>query len=57
MGYGTNADEEISQLQEIIKEKDQMIDMLTKEKNYYAKKCEQNTKQQENKKQCDEKAQ
>ena len=31
-----------------------MIDMLTKEKNYYAKKCEQFGKQQDGKKQLEE---
>jgi uncharacterized protein YqgV (UPF0045/DUF77 family) len=37
---GTICGEEVEELQEILKEKDQIIDMLTKEKNYYVKKVD-----------------
>ena len=42
---GTQMGDEFEQLQEILREKDQMIDMLTKEKNYYYKKTEMIQKQ------------
>lgn len=42
---GTICGEEVEELQEILKEKDQIIDMLTKEKNYYAKKVDHISKQ------------
>jgi hypothetical protein len=32
--------EEMEELHEMLREKDKIIDMLTKEKNYYAKKVE-----------------
>lgn len=41
-------EEEINQLRELMGEKDTVIDMLTKEKNYYVKKCEQHNKQLQN---------
>ncbi len=40
----THQGEDNYQLQEIMREKDQIIDMLQKEKNYYIRRCEQISK-------------
>lgn len=42
------SDEEVTQLRDMLSEKDKIIDMLTKEKTYYAKKCEQHSKNLQN---------
>ena len=42
---GNFFEEETNQLRELLREKDNMIDMLSKEKNYYIKRCEQQLKQ------------
>lgn len=50
-GGGNNTqpfEDEIVQLREMMVEKDKVIDMLSKEKNYYVKKCEQHNKQLQN---------
>eukprot|EP00347_Sterkiella_histriomuscorum_P008839 403343541 len=41
---GNMFEEESNQLKELMREKDQMIDMLSKEKNYYIRRCEQQLK-------------
>lgn len=41
-------EEETYQLREILNEKDKVIDLLTKEKNYYIKRCEQQNKTTQN---------
>lgn len=42
---GNLFEEETNQLRELIREKEQAVEALTKEKNYYIRKCEQQLKQ------------